>query len=272
MQPAPGSGTTRPAPGLAVDDAGAGPVVVLMHGLGGCRQLWLETLASLRSAGYRAIAYDHRGHGASPDVPAPWSIADLADDLAGLLDALAVDRACLVGHSMGGRAMFSFALDHPERITALVAVGAHSEAPHSVYRDILAGIREVTMREGIQGFRTSFEAAGEIPDRVRTDPDFAARFEGWFRLNRPDMIAAALDAILAMPTLTPRLPEIRVPMLSVVGERDLHFRELADRYATLVGRCRTTIVPATGHYPMVDAHAPFAARLIGFLGEVASGA
>ena len=54
---------------LAVDHGGSGPVVVLLHGLGGCKELWAETGLALRAAGYRTIAYDHRGHGESQDVP-----------------------------------------------------------------------------------------------------------------------------------------------------------------------------------------------------------
>ena len=57
-------------------------------------------------------------------------------------------------------------------------------------------------------------------------------------------------------------------MLSVVGEHDLHFRELADRYAELVPGCRTTVVADSGHYPMVDAERAFTAQLIGFIDEV----
>ena len=67
---------------LALDDGGRGPAVILLHGLGGLKELWAETLPALRQVGFRAIAYDHRGHGESSDVPPPWTIHDLANDLA----------------------------------------------------------------------------------------------------------------------------------------------------------------------------------------------
>ncbi|HEV8638251.1 MAG TPA: alpha/beta hydrolase [Chloroflexota bacterium] len=63
---------------LALDDGGAGPAVLCRHGLAGCKELWAELLPLLRRAGFRAIAYDQRGHGESDDPPPPWSIADLA--------------------------------------------------------------------------------------------------------------------------------------------------------------------------------------------------
>jgi 3-oxoadipate enol-lactonase len=253
---------------LAVDDGGDGPAVVLLHGLAGAKELWNETLAALRAAGFRAIAYDQRGHGRSPDVTPPWTIGDLADDLRRVLDQRGVRRAAIVGHSMGGRAMFSFALSSPERTWALVAVGAHSEAPRPPYDRVLLRIREAAVRDGLSGFLRAFADAGEVPDRVASDPRYAAEFDTWFGRNRPGMLLAALDAIVAMPALTPRLGEIREPMLSVVGELDVHFRELADHYARAMQRCRTIVIPGVRHYPMTDAQQPFARALVDFLEEV----
>lgn len=255
--------TTRSA--LAVDDSGQGPAVVLVHGLGGWRDVWATCAVALRAAGHRVIAYDQRGHGDSADVDPPWSITDLADDLLAVLDTAGLARACIVGHSMGGRAMFDFVLRHPERVSGIVAVGAHSEAPRPPYRAVLETVREAASRSGVPGFRRAFEEAGEIPDRVTHDAAFAAWFEERFSRNRPAMIVAALDAILSMPTLTGRLNEIRRPMLSVVGERDLNFLELAGHYAEVVAGCRTEVLPGCAHYPMVDAPDAFVDVLLAFL-------
>lgn len=250
---------------LAVEDLGQGPAVVLVHGLGGWRDVWATSAASLRAAGFRVITYDQRGHGDSADVDPPWSIVNLADDLLAVLDGVGLARASIVGHSMGGRAMFDFVLRHPDRVSGIVAVGAHSEAPRPPYRAVLETVREVTARSGVSGFRRAFEDAGEIPDRVAHDPAFAAWFEDRFSHNRPAMIVAALDAILSMPTLTGRLNEIRRPMLSVVGERDLNFLELAGHYAKVVAGCRTEVLPGCAHYPMVDAPDAFVDVLVTFL-------
>ena len=162
---------------LAVNDGGRWPAVVFLHGLGGFRQLWDAIVEPLRAAGFRAIAYDQRGHGESADASPPWTIGDLAEDLVSVLDSLSISRACVVGHSMGGRAMFQFALAHPDRIWAVVPVAAHSEAPRSPYREELSAVRDATLRDGLPGFRTAFEAAGEIPLRVSRDAGFAAEFE-----------------------------------------------------------------------------------------------
>lgn len=69
-------------------------VVLFLHGLAGFKEPW--------AAGFRAVAWDQRGHGKSGDVPGPWVIANLAHDLATLLNQRQIGRACLVGHSIGG--------------------------------------------------------------------------------------------------------------------------------------------------------------------------
>ena len=251
-----------------MQDAGSGPAVVLVHGLAGFKELWSETRQALLQAGYRVVSYDQRGHGESHDVAGPWAIADLSRDLGLVLDGLGIAQACVVGHSMGGRAMFSFALDQPGRTWAVVAVGAHSESPRAEYRTILADLRDVTVRDGLDGFRLEFDRAQEIPERVRWDAGFAREFEARFAANRPAMLVAGLDAILAMPALTPRLGEINVPMLAAVGARDSHFLDLARRYAEIVPRCRTVVVADCHHYPMTDSPLAFNQALVTFLGEV----
>jgi pimeloyl-ACP methyl ester carboxylesterase len=255
---------------LLVEDVGTGPAVVFLHGLAGFKELWSDTQVALR-AGFRIIAYDQRGHGGSDDFAPPWGIGDLSNDLCTVLDHLGVARACVVGHSMGGRAMFEFALHWPQRTWALVAVGAHSEAPQAAYRTILVGVREATARDGLAGFRRAFAAANEIPERIRRDRDFAERYEFAFARNRPEMLIASLDAVLTMPFLTPHLGEIGVPMLAVVGERDSHFRALAERYSAVVPDCRTVVIDDCHHYPMTDAIPAFNRALTTFLREANPG-
>ena len=208
---------------------------------------------------------DLRGHGDSPSPPKPWSIDDFAHDLLRLLDDLGIQRAALVGHSLGGRTAFSFALAHPDRLAALVAVGAHSEAPSGPYRSVLEKVRASTAEGGLDAFTDAFRDAGEVPERVTANGATSAWYWKHFARNRPADLVAALDAILAMPTLTSRLGEIRAPFLAVVGANDRPFLELAARYATLIPGARTHTVADCGHYPMVDAPSEFEAALLPFL-------
>jgi pimeloyl-ACP methyl ester carboxylesterase len=250
---------------LSIDDGGEGPAVVFLHGLSLFKEIWNDVLAKVRQNGFRAIAYDHRGHGESSDPPPPWTVPDLAEDLASLLDQFGISHACLVGHSMGARCLFQFSLNWPERIWAVVPVGGHSEFPRSPYREVLIRIREVTEREGLTGFRREFQMIGEVPKRCLHDPAFAEKFNTLFNRNRVGSLIAALDAILTMPSLTPRLCEIQVPALAMVGEYDLHFLELAAYYERAIPSCRTVVIPQCAHDPISDQPDLFARSLMEFL-------
>ncbi|MEM7188292.1 MAG: alpha/beta hydrolase [Pseudomonadota bacterium] len=106
------------SPRLAYNRVGAGPPVVFLHGIGGNRFQWREQLEAL-SAEYTAIAWDARGYGASDDYEGPLEFTDFSLDLVRLLDALAIDRAHLVGLSMGARILLDFAPANIDRIASL---------------------------------------------------------------------------------------------------------------------------------------------------------
>ncbi|HEY6106952.1 MAG TPA: alpha/beta fold hydrolase, partial [Anaeromyxobacteraceae bacterium] len=100
--------------------AAGGPPLVLVHGAGGTNRHWPEEVRAL--PGRRVIALDLPGHGGSPG-PAPDSVAGLARSVLGLLDALALERAAIAGHSMGGAVALTLALTAPARVAGLVLCG-----------------------------------------------------------------------------------------------------------------------------------------------------
>ena len=106
--------------------SGEGPSVVLIHALGLDHRLWQPQIERLANT-CQVIAYDVRGHGQS-DVPSgPYTLSDFAEDLEGLLDALGVDGAHVVGISMGGMISQAFALAQPQRVRSLVLADTTSE-------------------------------------------------------------------------------------------------------------------------------------------------
>ncbi|MDQ4072389.1 MAG: alpha/beta fold hydrolase [Actinomycetota bacterium] len=103
-------------------EAGVGPPLVLLHGLGGTKASFLPTVAAL-SRRYRTIAVDLPGFGDSgKPLGAPYDPAFFADSVVSLLDALGLERVHLLGHSMGGRAALEVAFEHPERVERLALV------------------------------------------------------------------------------------------------------------------------------------------------------
>lgn len=113
---------------------GQGPDV-LLHGLTGNLASWHLGVVPLLQEHYRLLTYDLRGHGYSDCPSSAYTIADMAQDLQELLDALAIPQAALVGHSYGADAALSFALLHAQRVTQLVAAEPALPAIIQLHRD-----------------------------------------------------------------------------------------------------------------------------------------
>ena len=103
---------------------GEGPNLIMLHGLSGNLALWhLELVPTFRGE-YRILTYDLRGHGRSDMTSSGYTTRDMAEDLRGIMDALGVQRAHLLGHSLGADIALHFSLLYPERVDRIVAIEA----------------------------------------------------------------------------------------------------------------------------------------------------
>jgi len=143
---------------LAVEQHGEGPAVVGLHGLTATRRYVLMGSRTLERSGRRVVLYDARGHGASAPAPGgDYSYAALSGDLEAVIDGLGVERALLVGASMGAHTAIRFALEHPQRVAGLAVVTPAYDPEHFPSEldrwDALArGLRE----RGIDGFIAAY--------------------------------------------------------------------------------------------------------------------
>ena len=198
---------------LWYDDAGSGPPLVLLHGGLGDSGLW-EPVVPLLAERFRVIRSDLRFFGRSTGPAAPWS---WHEDVIGVLDALGIERATLVGLSLGGRIAIDTALAHPERLTALALV-----APG------LAGHDGRAYTEDMERRYEAAEAAGDLEAMVEID------LEPWAPLGIDQRI---IDLWHATPDANPlpdgveprppagppakeRLGELVTPTLVVTVSRD----------------------------------------------------
>jgi pimeloyl-ACP methyl ester carboxylesterase len=209
--------------GLAVDDHGRGPAVVCLHAIGhGAGDF--AALGARLAPRWRVIAPDWPGQGRSDSDRVPPSAARYADLLGGLLDACAVDRAVLLGNSIGGATAIRYAAAHPERVSALVLEnpGGLDPATDAIGRSAL-GAMVAFFRAGARGaswFPAAFAAyyhlvlqrAPAAPQRrriVAAGRELAPLLrDAWLSFGQPDADLTAL------------LPAIRCPVLVAWAARD----------------------------------------------------
>ncbi len=155
---------------LAVIEEGTGDAVVFIHGFPELAYSWRYQIPALAGAGYRAIAYDQRGYGDSskPGTIEAYALADLVADAIGLLDALGIERATLVGHDWGSIVVWTAALMHPDRVERVVSLNVP-------YRGWCAGFPTIDfIREHLAdrfGYVLSFQEPGVTEAAFESDPD-----------------------------------------------------------------------------------------------------
>jgi 3-oxoadipate enol-lactonase len=109
---------------LAVTESGAGPAVLFVHGMGLDQRMWRPQAGTVSAAGRRVITYDLRGHGRSGVPRSGYRVVDLAEEAIGLLDVLGLERADVVGLSLGGSVAARLAVRRPERVRSVTVIGS----------------------------------------------------------------------------------------------------------------------------------------------------
>src|SRR5688500_8039494 len=227
-------------------------VIVALHGFTNTGRSWDAVAAHLDPA-RPFLAPDLRGHGDSSAVR-PITPDDCAGDVA----ALAPERFVLAGYSMGARVALRVALAHPDRVEALVLIGATPGIADPVERAARAE-EDAALAAQIEG--STIEAFAERWARnplFKGQPSEVAEAARADRLrNDPAGLAAALRGLGqgACAPLWGRLAQLRMPVTLIVGERDGKYRKVAERMAAALPRADLLTVPATRHAVHLEAPA-----------------
>ena len=256
---------------LRVVEMGAGEPVLLIHGLGDSAYTWHRNLRALAAAGFRAVAYDHPGCGEST-LPAAFrfGVDNLARLAVGLMDALGIERAHLVGSSMGGGIGLQLAVHQPERLRRIVLAGAtcyHAAFRPFSYLARCSPVCTLCCRLGGPWL------AEPVLRRVYGDPSLLTpQVVAQYRMaaERPQYRQACAGMLRdywndAFAETAQRYREIRSPLLLVWGARDVCVRARHGRHLAADTGADLIVIAGAGHLVQQASPESFSEAVICFL-------
>jgi pimeloyl-ACP methyl ester carboxylesterase len=245
---------------LHYQQKGQGSDVVLIHGVTATLAMWYTKVLPELSKDYRVTTYDLRGHGLTDMPESGYDSFTMAQDLAGLLDHLGIQKAKFVGHSYGGAIAMHFALLYPERVEGIVLLDSGLAC--------LRYLRSIDTWPGWEKFKRQLERFGISHQRfleIDKNQDVSDVFRTSFRV--PIMFGLRRGKSRATPRLQKlvnetklgfefreiagmtedRLPEITVPILTLYGETSPYVK-IASHLASILKNCRYETFPEDGHF------------------------
>lgn len=247
--------------------AGQGDCLVLIHGAGDNLQMWYGQ-APVFSQRYRVLTYDVRGFGETELPESEVGVELLAADLRELLRALAIDGACVLGYSMGGRIALQLALDEPEMVRALVlsnsGIGVGPRPPGAEERR--RSLFEALERGDLETAAEQMTAASFSPRLKERDPVLFERYKRTKLANNPRSFARVWGAL--MQASPPDVSRLSCPVLLIAGEHDGFMSLEAARasHAAIPGS-RLEVLP-TGHAAAMEAPQEFNRLVLDFLAGI----
>jgi pimeloyl-ACP methyl ester carboxylesterase len=249
--------------------AGA-PVLVLVHGLGLTRSTWDDFVPVLVKE-YQVLAYDLCGHGQSALPHAKPSLTVLSDQLVHLMDELAINRATIIGFSLGGMINRRVALDHPSRVAALVILNS----PHERSPEAQRLVEERAAQTGAGGPAANIDATLErwfTPGFLAGSPEIVAQVRATVLANDPESYAGHRQVLASGVTeLIRPNPPVTAPTLVMTCEHDSGSTPaMSHAIAAEIAGAQCVIVPGLQHLGLIERPEVFTTEILGFLARSAS--
>jgi pimeloyl-ACP methyl ester carboxylesterase len=267
-------------------DSGEGRPVVLAHGFPDTPHSWEGIAASLNQAGYRTILPYLRGYHPDTVVPGrPYDALHVAEDATGLLDALRLESAVLVGHDWGATLVYGAAALAPERVQGIVPIAI----PHPQTlkpKNALQALGMLVMARHFLYFQVPWAEAGTRRNDFRYIDTLYRRWApGWHGPERdaavarakeafatPEVLTGAIDWYRAMGAKVDRrlTAPIECSGLMVAGEKDFggHLGPYKKSQGLFEGGAELLVMPEAGHWPHREQESPFTDALLRFLGKL----
>jgi pimeloyl-ACP methyl ester carboxylesterase len=252
-------------------EAGSGPVVILLHGLGGDNNNWRATVPALAGK-FHVYAPDQIGFGQSDKPMINFRVATLVDFLSGFYKKMGISQATLVGNSLGGWVAMDFALQYPDKVNRLVLVDSAGYSPKRtgsppLDREVLLGLNPSSIAGTKQLMSIVFHNPAFATDQVAEQV-----FTQHLRKNDGYTINSFIDSLLrGEDVLDGKLGGIKAPTLIIWGHDDmLTPLPVSKALAEDISGSRTVVLDSCGHVPEMECAAPFNEALLKFLSASAA--
>lgn len=242
------------------------PALAFINSLGTDARIWDDVIATL-SAHYRCLSYDKRGHGLSDAPPGDYHLDDHLDDLEGLLDHAGIERAVLVGVSIGGVIAEGLALRAPERVAGLVLC---CTAPRMGDAAMWATRIETARSKGLEPMVDAIMERWFSPGFRQDRPTELAGWRNLFLRTDPNGYASTC-ATLRDTDLSAAIAAIAAPTLIVAGDADLAAPVDLVRNGLAIAGARLEILKGVGHLPSLEQPVILTGLIQHFLKEVGHG-
>ncbi len=243
---------------LAYDRRGQGAPLLLVHGFPLDHTTWEPPLPYLEDH-FDVILPDLRGFGQSDAPDGAYTVSQMADDLAALLDALNIQQTYIAGHSMGGYIVLAFARAHPQRILGLGLVSSQAAADSPERKAGRYATAEQVAAQGVS-------AVLGMSEKLSADLRHAPFFRELIQRQRPAGVMGALKAMAERPDFVSQLASFTFPVALVHGLADaLIPPERSREMAALIPQAKRVELPGVGHSPALEAPVETAEALKGLL-------
>ena len=256
----------------ALSGESTAPPVLFVHGFPFSLEMWRGQIDAVAAAGFRAVAYDVRGHGMSDVGDGQYTIESHVDDLFALLDHLKIPKAAIVGLSMGGYITLRAFEREPVRFVAAVLCDTRSEPDTDEGRVKRAASVRAVKKNGPTAFAADYVKMMFAQETISTNPAAVESIRQVIARTPPLSIAGTLIALAARTDTTASLGRISVPTLVLVGERDtVTPPPSSESMKSKIPGAELHIVPGAAHLSNLDNPAYFNEKLLTFLKRVLPG-
>jgi len=255
--------------------SGEGPCLVLIHGFSDNLTMWYNQVPEF-SKKYKVLSYDVRGHGLAETPAGEYSMELFADDLYALLGALDIDKACILGYSMGGRIGLAFALKHPDMTAGLVFANSGVAGPDiQISPDELKEMEERRVQmitllktDDIEPIADAMAVFSLSPGFEETKPEIFRKYKAVKLKNNPRHYAPIMEALMASMEEPPDLSQLTCPALIIAGEEDGFMTlDVAKSMEAAIPNATVRVFP-TGHASAIEVPEAFNQAVLDFMGKL----